>query len=132
MIKTEEVTDPADEFSSTAYFDLRASGHKAIHAYPVFALNLVLLPVNLSGVLKSVQQGVTGRKIPFARTPKIQDRVASPIVVVVLPYLLAVALLAIAVVTAVQGNWGAMVTAGFTGTAALVGSLVFVSARRRA
>ena len=41
-------------------------------------LQPVLLPVNLAGVLKSIQQAVTGEKIPFARTPKVKDRTAAP------------------------------------------------------
>ena len=44
----------------------------------VYALNLMLVPVNLGGVLKSVQQGVSGKKIPFGRTPKILGRTAAP------------------------------------------------------
>lgn len=117
-------------YFATMALDLRASGHKAIHVCYVFALNLVLLPVNLAGVLKSMQQAVTGRKIPFARTPKIRDRVAAPTVFVALPYLLAASLLAIAVLTALQGHWGAVAIAGFTGSAALIGSLIFVSPLR--
>jgi len=44
----------------------------------VYALNLMLLPVNLAGVLKSLQQGISGRKIPFGRTPKVRDRTVVP------------------------------------------------------
>src|SRR3712207_1037690 len=46
--------------------------------FRVYALNLLLLPVNLAGVAKSLHQGVTRRKIPFGRTPKIQGRTAAP------------------------------------------------------
>lgn len=76
--------------------DLRRVGHRAVDVFWVQALNTVLLPVNLAGVFKSVQQGITGRKIAFARTPKIADRVAAPALFVVLPYLLVVALGALA------------------------------------
>ena len=36
--------------------------------FRVYALDLLLLPVNLAGVLKSLEQAVSGRKIPLGRT----------------------------------------------------------------
>jgi cellulose synthase (UDP-forming) len=48
----------------------------------------VLLPVNLAGVLKSLEQAVTSKKIPFARTPKVKNRTAAPLLFVVAPYLI--------------------------------------------
>ena len=38
----------------------------------------MLLPVQLAGVLKLIQQSFTGEKIPFARTPKVRNRTAAP------------------------------------------------------
>lgn len=58
--------------------DLRKASYKWIDLLRVYALNLILLPVNLAGVLRSVQQIVTGRKATFGRTPKVQDRTAAP------------------------------------------------------
>ena len=40
--------------------------------------NLLLLPVNLGGVFKSLHQAWTGQQIPFGRTPKIMGRTATP------------------------------------------------------
>jgi hypothetical protein len=57
--------------------DLRLSGYRAGDVLRVFALNLMLIPVNLGGVLLSVRQACTG-KSPFGRTPKIQGRTAAP------------------------------------------------------
>lgn len=57
--------------------DLVLSGYRGRDLYGVYALNLLLLPVNLAGVVKSIQQGVTGEKIPFGRTPKVSGRTAS-------------------------------------------------------
>jgi hypothetical protein len=54
----------------------------------IYGFNLVLLPVNLSGVCKSIGQALTGRKIAFARTPKIRNRTTAPLAFVLLPYLL--------------------------------------------
>ncbi|MFP5019024.1 hypothetical protein ACKLTP_18950, partial [Paenarthrobacter ureafaciens] len=41
---------------------------------------------NLAGVLKSLQQGLTGDKIPFVRTPKVKNRTAAPAIYVLIPY----------------------------------------------
>ncbi len=54
--------------------DLHQAGYRYGDVVRVYALNLLLVPVNLAGVAKSVQQGVTGKKIPFGRTPKIEGR----------------------------------------------------------
>lgn len=43
----------------------------------VYALNLLLLPVHFGGVLQSIQQLCSGRKSPFARTPKVEGRTAA-------------------------------------------------------
>jgi hypothetical protein len=42
--------------------------------FRVYALNLLLIPVNIGGVLKSLQQALTRKKIPFSRTPKVTNR----------------------------------------------------------
>ncbi len=65
--------------------DLKYSGYKRTDIFRIYGFNLILLPVNLAGVLKSIQQGMTGRKIPFARTPKVKDRTSSPLLYVVFP-----------------------------------------------
>lgn len=109
--------------------DLRRVGHRPLDVVWVQALNLVLVPVNLAGVLKSLQQAATGRKIPFARTPKIADRVAAPALFVLLPYA-GVVVLGLLVARAVAG--GFWLGAGFAGVACLlmlVGSVTFVGVR---
>jgi cellulose synthase/poly-beta-1,6-N-acetylglucosamine synthase-like glycosyltransferase len=58
--------------------DLVLCGYRRTDILRVYALNWLLLPVNLAGVLKSIQQGITGEKIPFGRTPKIEGRTAAP------------------------------------------------------
>ncbi|MFN8620570.1 MAG: glycosyltransferase family 2 protein [Chloroflexota bacterium] len=57
---------------------LRQAGYEALDMVRVYALNLVLLPVNLAGVVMSVRQGLSGRKIPFGRTPKVEGRTGVP------------------------------------------------------
>ena len=86
--------------------DLRDCGHRFSDILRIYGFNLVLLPVNLAGVLKSLQQAVTGDKIPFVRTPKVKDRTAAPAIYVLTPY----AIVAFSLLTvwrdAQLGNWG--------------------------
>lgn len=64
--------------------DLHQAGYSYGDVVRVYALNLLLIPVNLAGVAKSIHQGITGQKIPFGRTPKVQGRTPTP-----WPYLVA-------------------------------------------
>ena len=58
--------------------DLRSIGYEWRDVLRVYALNLLLIPVNLGGVLRSVQQACTGRRSTFGRTPKVAGRTAAP------------------------------------------------------
>jgi hypothetical protein len=69
--------------------DLVRTGYGWADLPRVYALNLLLIPVNLGGVLKSLQQAWTGRKTPFGRTPKVCDRTALPLVYLVAEYAIA-------------------------------------------
>jgi cellulose synthase/poly-beta-1,6-N-acetylglucosamine synthase-like glycosyltransferase len=69
--------------SALPYFYLYARelahiGYRWSDVFRVYALNLLLIPVNLGGVLKSLQQAWTRAKIPFGRTPKVEGRTAAP------------------------------------------------------
>jgi cellulose synthase/poly-beta-1,6-N-acetylglucosamine synthase-like glycosyltransferase len=66
--------------------DLMLSGYKVGDLFRVYALNLLLLPVNLGGVLKSIQQAWTGEKIPFKRTPKVTGRTVAPALYILAEY----------------------------------------------
>jgi cellulose synthase (UDP-forming) len=70
-------------FAAGPYFyiygrDLIRAGYVWSDLLRVYALNLVLLPVNLAGVLLSIRQIITGRKTSFERTPKVEGRTAVP------------------------------------------------------
>lgn len=86
--------------------DLKSMGYKFGDIFRIYGFNLILLPVNLAGVLKSVEQAITIKKIPFARTPKVKNRTASPLLFVVIPGLI----VAFSVFTLIRdlnaGNWG--------------------------
>ncbi|HZR46668.1 MAG TPA: glycosyltransferase family 2 protein, partial [Candidatus Manganitrophaceae bacterium] len=66
--------------------DLVRSGYRATDFFRVYALNLLLIPVNLGGVIKSLHQTITGRQIPFGRTPKVTGRTAVPALYIFLEY----------------------------------------------
>lgn len=63
--------------------DLVQAGYRYGDMVRVYALNLLLVPVNLGGVLKSLQQACTGRHTPFGRTPKVASRTPAPALYVV-------------------------------------------------
>lgn len=52
--------------------NLLQNGYLPGDVFRLSALNLMLLPINLAGVLKSIQQGVTGTRTPFARTLRLR------------------------------------------------------------
>jgi len=58
--------------------DLVQIGYRWTDLLRVYALNLMLIPVNLCGVFKSIHQACTRQKIPFGRTPKVKGRTAAP------------------------------------------------------
>jgi hypothetical protein len=70
----------------TMAIDLRYCGYKALDVVRIYAFNLLLLPVNLSGALASIVQGLTGSKGRFRRTPKVRSRTTPGLIYVVLPY----------------------------------------------
>lgn len=99
--------------------DLKYCGYKRTDIFRIYGFNLILLPVNLAGVLKSLQQALTGKKIPFARTPKIKDRTISPMLYVIAPALI----VGFSGVTlwrdVMASNWGNAIFAGFNAIVAL-------------
>ncbi|WP_231554438.1 glycosyltransferase family 2 protein [Arthrobacter sp. L77] len=92
--------------------DLRDCGHRFSDIFRIYGFNLVLLPVNLAGVLKSIQQAFTGEKIPFVRTPKVKDRTAAPGLYVVIPYAIVAFSLLTLTRDVLEQNWGNALFAG--------------------
>src|SRR4030095_8371891 len=58
--------------------DLREIGYRRRDVLRGYALNLLLIPVSLGGVLRSIHQACTGRRSTFGRTPKVIGRTAAP------------------------------------------------------
>jgi cellulose synthase (UDP-forming) len=92
--------------------DLAAVGHRARDVVAVYALNLLLLPVNLGGVARSLGQALTGRKSAFGRTPKVRDRTAVPRGYVLAEWALLPGLLGVLAADLLASRW---VHAGFVG-----------------
>lgn len=84
--------------------DLKNTGYHYSDFFRVCALNLMLVPVLIGGVLKQFQQGITGKKIPFSRTPKVPGRTAAPALYCLIELLIPFALVATAVHSANEGR----------------------------
>ena len=104
--------------------DLKDSGYRRLDVFRIYGFNLVLLAVNVAGTLKSIQQSFTNAKIPFARTPKVSNRTASPGIYVVVPYAIIIFSLIVAWLDFNARNWGNMTFALFN---AIVASWALVS-----
>ncbi len=106
--------------------DLKSAGYKRSDVLRIYGFNLILLPVNLAGVLKSIQQAITGKKIPFARTPKVKNRTAAPLLYVVAPY----AIVAFSLFTLYRDilaqNWGNAAFAAFNAVLATWAILSYI------
>ena len=85
--------------------DLARLGYRRLDILRVYAFNWLLVPVNLAGVLKSMQQAVSGQKIPFGRTPKVGGRTAAPAWAVVALWALLLIAINATVQNALAGSW---------------------------
>ena len=104
--------------------DLKSMRYRYSDVFRIYGFNLILLPVQLAGVLKSIQQSITGKKIPFARTPKVKNRTAAPILFVVVPYVIVAFSLFTLWRDVNEHNWG---NAAFAGFNAILASWAIVS-----
>lgn len=93
--------------------DLKYCGYKRTDVLRIYGFNLILLPVNLAGVLKSMQQALTNKKIPFARTPKVKDRTLSPVLYIISPLLIVAFSLLTLWRDEMAHNWGNAIFAAF-------------------
>jgi len=109
--------------------DLRQTGYRFSDILHIYGFNLILLPVNLAGVIKSIEQAVTVKKIPFSRTPKVKDRTAAPLLYVVAPYVI----IAFSLLTLWRdfnaGNWGNATFAFINASLAALAVLLYIGIR---
>lgn len=85
--------------------DLKYNRYKRMDIFRIYGLNLILLAVNLAGVLKSIQQLLTSEKIPFARTPKVNDRTGTPTLYILAPIIIIAYSAFICWRSFMLGNW---------------------------
>lgn len=109
--------------------DLKYCGYKRSDIFRIYGFNLILLPVNLAGVLKSMQQGLTGKKIPFARTPKITERTSSPLLYVLSPYLIIGFSVFVSWRSLTDGAWGTLAFSVFNALCALWATIANIGVR---
>ncbi|MDQ1248723.1 MAG: hypothetical protein QG597_3096 [Actinomycetota bacterium] len=121
-------------FAALPYFaamasDFRRVGYKRSDMLRSYGFNLILLPVNLAGVIKSMQQAASKSKTAFARTPKINSRTAAPATYVLAIYLI----LGISAYTLAQDyitrNWTNGLFAGVNTLLTSYALLMFVGVR---
>ncbi len=89
--------------------DLKICGYKYSDVLRVSALNLMLLPIITAGVLKQMEQIFTGRKVPFARTPKVKDRTGAPALYYLMELVMIGYCLYMAVDHALQEEWSPVI-----------------------
>jgi hypothetical protein len=65
--------------------DLQSCGYRWTDVFRMYSFNLLLIPVSIAGMLKSLQQVVTGKPSPFIRTPKVPGRTAAPATYTLVP-----------------------------------------------
>jgi cellulose synthase/poly-beta-1,6-N-acetylglucosamine synthase-like glycosyltransferase len=106
--------------------DLKYCGYKRSDVFRIYGFNLILLPVNLAGVLKSLQQALTGKKIPFARTPKVKNRTVAPLLYVITPLII----IGFSVFTLMRDveahNWANAAFAGFNAFVATWATIAYI------
>jgi cellulose synthase/poly-beta-1,6-N-acetylglucosamine synthase-like glycosyltransferase len=109
--------------------DLKVCGYRYTDVFRVIALNLMLLPIITAGVLKQLQQILTGRKVPFARTPKVKNRTGAP----ALYYLMELGMIGycayMAVTHAVKEEWSPVVYAAINLTLLLYALFRYIGIR---
>jgi cellulose synthase/poly-beta-1,6-N-acetylglucosamine synthase-like glycosyltransferase len=93
--------------------DLKYNGYKYSDIFHIYGFNLIMLPVNLAGVLKSLEQILTDKKIPFARTPKVKDRTQASVQYTLIPVMIVAFSIFTVYRNVVAQNWGNAIFAGF-------------------
>lgn len=96
-------------------YDLVLLGYRGFDLIRVYAINLLLIPINIAGVAKSLQQLITQKKIPFGRTPKVQGRTAAAPSFILFEFLLMVYLIVGAALDGWYGRYTHMVFSAVNG-----------------
>lgn len=109
--------------------DLKYCRYRYSDIIRIYGFNLILLPVNIAGTLKSLEQALTTKKTAFARTPKVKNRTAVGLPYVISP-LLIVAFSIFTLYRNILGdNWGNAAFAGFNAVASIWAILSYIGIR---
>ncbi len=109
--------------------DLKYCRYKYSDIFRIYGFNLILLPVNIAGTLKSLQQAITTKKTPFARTPKVKNRTATAWLYLVSP-LLIIGFSLFTLWRNIEGqNWGNAAFAGFNALTATWAIVAYIGAK---
>jgi hypothetical protein len=106
--------------------DLKLAGYRWSDLPRVYALNTLLIAVNLGGTLQSLRQAWTGRPVPFQRTPKVAGRTRTPAIYLAAVYGFCGYALVCAVFDGMAARWTHMVYGFLNGIAAAYGIAVYV------
>ena len=109
--------------------DLVRIGYRGRDLLGVYAINLLLVPVHLGGVFKSIGQIITGKRTPFGRTPKVADRTAVPLLYLAATYGLLAFCALIVAIDLQNGNWWHALFAAVNGAILSYAILRFVGLR---
>lgn len=60
------------------FIETRQLGRKLLDAIGLYALGILLIPINISGLYQSLKQMITGKRGAFGRTPKMAHRTTAP------------------------------------------------------
>jgi cellulose synthase (UDP-forming) len=85
--------------------DLERCGYRWFDVFRMYSFNLLLIPVSIAGMLKSLRQAVTGERSPFTRTPKVPSRTAAPAIYTLIPVFAAPWLIYVALAGFVHGSY---------------------------
>lgn len=131
---TDRLLSPLVLLAAIPYFlamasDLHYSGYKRTDVFRIYGFNFVLLAVNLAGVLKSLQQSLTGKKIPFARTPKVKNRTAASWLYVLAPFVIVGFSIFTLWRDEIARNWGNAAFAAFNGLVTMWAIVAYIGIR---
>jgi hypothetical protein len=87
------------------YRDLTGTGYDWWDLPRVYGLNLLLIPVDLAGVVKSLYQALTGIQPAFLRTPKVPGRTSTTASYVVLPLVIWTIVAINTIKVLAEGQW---------------------------
>jgi cellulose synthase (UDP-forming) len=133
---------PVEELMRTQWLPLAALPYSILYArdlveigyswedfFCVSVLSLLLLPINLGGVCKSIQQMILDHRVPFGRTPKVPHRTATPLLYLFATYGFSLFCIARFSVSLHSGHWLEAVYAGTNAALLVYGIMRFIGLR---